>query len=121
MADVTDIEDIEAPDLPADVEKALKDKWGQLITLTHPVLGPFAFRRMSQPVYEKLVDQMQSDDASKAAAMRSCVMHCLCYPEADGKPDYKLATNLFEDMPPLTNDLLGEIRELTGTVTLKKR
>ncbi len=112
---------VEESDLPDGVEDELKTKYGPLITLDAGALGAFAFKRASQAVHEKLVNEL-ADSKEKAQAIRSFALNCLVYPvDANGKPDYSAGRALFEASPGAPSELLEAIQGLAAKLTLKKR
>lgn len=108
--------------LPEGVEEDLKTKHGKLLVFDAGVLGVFAFRRASQAINDRLIDKMTDDKSSKSAAIREYAASCLCYPtSANGRPDWKKASELFAEIPDLPQELLGDIKDLALRVDIKKR
>ncbi len=108
-------------DLPEDVEKDLKSKHGELITICVEPFGAFAFCRLSKAASDLMANKL-ADQFEKAQAIQEAVLTCLCYPYIEGSetPDHNLCRQVFKMAPDAPQKILLEVKELAPGLNIKK-
>lgn len=111
---------VEESPLPEGVLEDLKSKHGPILAFEVDGFGVFAFHKPSQATNDRLTNKAV-DSPEKAQAIREFVLSCLCWPIMDsGRPDHKAARALFEAIPDGPSELVGEIKDLSPKINIKK-